>query len=71
MPDEVREALETGGLMAAYQQNDYLGWIARAKLAATREKRLAQMLDELARGDCFMKMAWGPKTAATGQGKLR
>lgn len=30
-----------------YQQNDDLGGIARAKLAATQHKRLAQMLDEL------------------------
>lgn len=47
-----------------YQQNDYIGWITRAKLEATRNKRLAQMLDELERGDAYMKMAYRPKRAA-------
>ena len=37
---------------------DYLGWIARAKLPATREKRLAQMLDELKDGGVYMNMKW-------------
>ena len=66
MPDEVREALESAGLMDAYEQrpryqrNDYLGWIARAKRAETQAKRLQQMLDELAQGDVYMKMAWSP-----------
>jgi uncharacterized protein YdeI (YjbR/CyaY-like superfamily) len=64
MPAFVREALEAKGLTAAYaarppyQRNDYLGWIARAKLPATQQKRLAQMLDELKRGDVYMKMDW-------------
>lgn len=64
MPDFMREALFTRGLMdayharPAYQQNDYIGWIVRAKREATREKRLNQMLDELAGGDRYMKMAW-------------
>jgi hypothetical protein len=40
-----------------YQQNDYLGWISRAKQPATQQKRLDQMLDELERGDVYMKMA--------------
>jgi len=44
-----------------YQQNDYLGWITRAKLEPTRQRRLAQMIDELARGDRYMKMAYRPK----------
>jgi uncharacterized protein YdeI (YjbR/CyaY-like superfamily) len=66
MPSAVRKALTDRGLMAAYrsrppyQRNDYLGWIARAKRESTREKRLAQMLTELARGDRYMKMAWHP-----------
>jgi uncharacterized protein YdeI (YjbR/CyaY-like superfamily) len=46
-----------------YQRNDYLGWIARAKLEATRQKRLAQMIDELKRGDVYMNMAWRGKAA--------
>ena len=64
MPEFVREALEKNGLMEAYvsrpwyQRNDYLGWIARAKRQDTKEKRLAQMLDELRAGDLYMKMAW-------------
>ncbi|KKB06861.1 hypothetical protein VE25_20505 [Devosia geojensis] len=46
----------------AYQRNDYLGWIARAKRADTRQKRIDQMLDELARGDAYMKMEYnGPR----------
>jgi hypothetical protein len=66
MPDFVREALVENDLMEAYesrpayQQNDYLGWINRAKRDSTKEKRLAQMLDEPAQGDVYMKMAWKP-----------
>lgn len=62
MPAFVREALKTSGLESAYdarppyQRNDYVGWIIRAKLPATQEKRLSQMLDELARGDVYMNM---------------
>lgn len=68
MPDFVREALEKQKLMPAYrtrpayQQNDYLGWIQRAKREATQQKRLQQMLDELQQGDVYMNMAWRPKT---------
>jgi uncharacterized protein YdeI (YjbR/CyaY-like superfamily) len=56
MPSFVRKALLARGVMTAYkarpayQRNDYLSWLKRAKLPATREKRLAQMLDELERG---------------------
>lgn len=48
MPDFVRQALEQRGLMEdyaerpAYQQNDYIGWINRAKRQETKEKRLRQ-----------------------------
>lgn len=68
MPAEVRQALVDRGLMEAYrarpayQQNDYLGWIARAKLEATKQKRLNQMLDELEGGKLYMNMAWRPRT---------
>lgn len=64
MPDDIREALAEGSLLEvyhsrpAYQRNDYLAWIARAKRHETRAKRLEQMLDELRRGDVYMKMAW-------------
>lgn len=60
----VRDALQVRGLMETYrarppyQQNDYLGWISRAKLPTTRLKRLRQMLDELEDGKLYMKMAW-------------
>ncbi len=67
MPEFVRDALLARRLMdayrarPAYQQNDYLGWIRRAKRPETREKRLDQMLAELERGDVYMNMAWKPK----------
>ena len=67
MPDFVREALVARDLMwaydarPAYQRNDYLGWISRAKREETREKRLAQMLAELESGDRYMKMGYRPK----------
>ncbi len=67
MPDFMREALLARGLMddyrarPAYQQNDYIGWIARAKRDTTIQKRLAQMLDELEVGDVYMKMTYCPK----------
>ncbi len=64
MPEEIRLALEQRGVMEAYrarpayQQNDYVGWISRAKLEATRTKRLSQMLDELEKGGVYMHMKW-------------
>ena len=67
MPNWVREALLERGLMQAYhsrppyQQNDYVGWITRAKRRETQERRLAQMLDELERGDKYMKMDYRSK----------
>ena len=66
MPAEVRVALEERGLMAeyearpAYQRNDYLGWIARAKRPETKAKRLAKMLDELEAGGVYMGMDHRP-----------
>ena len=69
MPDFVKTALETHGLMDRYnqrpwyQRNDYLGWIARAKREVTRLKRLDQMLNELKAGDVYMKMAWRGRKA--------
>ena len=67
MPEYMREALEARGLMEAYnarppyQRNDYIGWITRAKRPETQEKRLNQMLDELKKGDVYMKMDWKSK----------
>ena len=63
MPDDVRSALSTAGLMTdyearpAYQRNDYLGWITRAARDETRTKRINQMLDELRAGGVYMNMA--------------
>ena len=70
MPPFVERALLGGALMAAYrarppyQQNDYVGWITRAKLDGTRRKRLAQMLAELRAGDRYMTRAWRPARRA-------
>jgi len=67
MPPFVRSALNEHGLMQAYearppyQQNDYLGWIDRAKLEATKQKRLNQMLSELTGGTLYMNMVWTPR----------
>ena len=64
MPDYVRKALQEHKLMDAYQarpdyqQNDYIGWITGAKREATKEKRLAQMLEELEGGKLYMNMKW-------------
>ncbi len=64
MPDYVRAALLAHGLMGnyeqrpAYQRNDYLLWINTAKRAETRQKRLDQMLEELKRGNVYMRMEW-------------
>jgi uncharacterized protein YdeI (YjbR/CyaY-like superfamily) len=63
MPETIRTALAERDLMddfyrrPAYQQNDYLSWITRAKREATRQKRLEQMLAELEKGGIYMKMA--------------
>jgi len=68
MPVEILTRLQQVGLMhaydarPAYQRNDYLAWIARAKREETREKRITQMLDELAGGHLYMKMAWKPQS---------
>lgn len=67
MPDFVKKALEERELYneyrgrPAYQQNDYIGWINRAKREETKIKRLNRMLDELERGDVYMKMKWNPR----------
>ena len=64
MPEFVRDALVQSGLMDAYrsrppyQQNDYIGWLNRAKREETKYKRLEQMLNELASGDRYMKMEY-------------
>jgi uncharacterized protein YdeI (YjbR/CyaY-like superfamily) len=65
MPAYIDEALQARNLVEAYrarpayQKNDYVGWITRGKREETRQKRLAQMLEELAGGDKYMKMDYG------------
>jgi len=67
MSNFVREALMASDLMdnylnrPPYQRNDYLGWISGAKQEKTQQRRLAQMLDELAKGDSYMKMKYNAK----------
>jgi uncharacterized protein YdeI (YjbR/CyaY-like superfamily) len=62
MPDYIRDALTGRRLMDTYherpdyQQNDYIGWITRARRDATRDQRLAQMLEELEGGKLYMNM---------------
>ena len=71
LPSFVKDALLSRGLLdayhsrPAYQQNDYIGWITRAKQKETREKRLNQMLEELEAGDRYMGMAYTAKQQAT------
>jgi len=68
MPDFVKHALEEKVLMddyltrPAYQQNDYLAWITRAKHPHTVQKRLNQMLTELHQGGVYMKMKHPPSS---------
>jgi len=44
----------------AYQKNDYIGWITRARTEKTRSKRLTIMIDELKDGNKYMKMDYRP-----------
>ncbi len=65
MPDYIISALDKNDFWGAYnerpayRQNDYVGWIVRAKREETRYKRLAQMLNELRGGTTHMKMSGG------------
>ncbi|WP_462412997.1 YdeI/OmpD-associated family protein [Neobacillus sp. Marseille-QA0830] len=67
MPDDVEARLQEADLLERYkmrppyQQNDYIGWITRAKRPETREKRLKQMLDELHSGWLYMGMKYNAK----------
>ena len=68
MPDFLIEALREADLFDVYnhrppyQKNDYIGWITRAKREETTQKRLKQMLDELTKGNIYMKMKWNGNT---------
>ncbi len=67
IPDYIRRALTERGLLDAYrarpdyQQNDYIGWITRARREETVQKRLEQMLGELEQGGVYMRMKWKPR----------
>ena len=66
MPDFVADALTKSGLTdsyqsrPAYQQNDYIGWIERAKRPETKLKRLNQMIKELRTRGVYMQMDHPP-----------
>ena len=72
MPDFVRAALASRRLSGryderpAYQRNEYLSWINRAKRQDTKEKRVKQMLDELASGETVIatNTSSGPKVGS-------
>ena len=67
MPEFVAAALRSQGVAQAYearppyQRNDYIGWITRARLETTRQRRLEQMLAELRHGGLYMNMDYRPK----------
>ena len=71
MPKDVEERLLSHGVMEdylqrpAYQRNDYIGWIERAKKEETRNKRIVQMLEELKVGGVYMKMKHAPSIKNT------
>ncbi len=62
LPEPLQTTMQEHGVLddfyqrPAYQQNDYIAWIERAKKPETREKRIQQMLDELEQGGVYMKM---------------
>ena len=66
-PDFFRDAINARGLMMPMvrvrptSKMNYIGWIQRAKLESTRQKHLNQMLDELKKGNVYMKVKWSPK----------
>ena len=72
MPSFVKKALVEHGLLDAYlsrppyQQNDYIGWINRAKRIEAKQKRLDQILSELEQGDDYMKMKYTPLSRDVG-----
>lgn len=62
VPEFVMQTLHERGLInayrerPAYQQNDYIGWMNKAKRQETKQKRLSQMLYELEVGGVYMNM---------------
>ena len=72
MPDAVRDALTSRGLMGAYdarppyQRNDYISWITRAKRPETQQKRLDTMLRELQSGSGYMGLPYDTSASHRG-----
>ena len=72
MPEFIKQALEKNNVTCdyesrpAYQQNDYIGWIERAKRQETKDKRLQQMINELKTGGVYMKMKHPASTKKQG-----
>ena len=72
MPKDIAATLKNAGLRTdykarpAYQRNDYIGWINRAKTPAMRIERLEQMLTELAQGGIYMSDAVRAATGGLG-----
>jgi len=70
MTAEIRRELDAAGLTEVfkerppYQRNDYLHWIERSVRAATKRKRIDQMLEELKAGGVYMGMAHRPSKRA-------
>jgi uncharacterized protein YdeI (YjbR/CyaY-like superfamily) len=68
MPADVKSALSKAGVAKAYaarphyQRNDYVGWITRSKLPATRTQRIRQMVAELRKGGVYMGMKHAPSS---------
>lgn len=69
MPDDVRQALEAGGLTETFaarpdnHRNGYVAWIQESRRDITRRKRIRQMLEELYSGDTYRGAAWGSSCA--------
>lgn len=64
MPNFFRQALIENHVLneynarPSYQRNDYISWVNRAVMTATKQKRINQMIDELKRGSVYMKMKY-------------
>ncbi len=71
MPGNIKTALAKRDLLDAfaarpdYQRNEYLKWIAQAAGPAAKDKRLQQMLDEVASGGLFKGEPWTPPAPVT------
>lgn len=71
MPDDVLDTLRLSNAhelcleRPSYQQNDYLMWIANAKTAPTRQKRIDQTVAELLQSGAYMKMEHRPSRRST------